>query len=287
MEKLHGRELKIFKSDRGSEFISKDFIRWLDQKGISVETCPPSNHNENGVVERRIGVISRLALTNLTHSGLDPKFYADAYEHVTQILNSTPSKSIDYNIPLVLATDITVRLDKIAAFGCLVVIHSPTAPKGSKGALGVNLGYEESSNSWKILMLETNSIRRSKDAIFHQTKFPFSKNFQSVVNDADSLDTGSSFVNGPIDVAPPIVPVLPVIPEDGPVIGVDGPVIGVDGPVIGLDVPPVEADIPDIPPVVPLPLQRCQHVNDMLQITVPWYTWLQLNRSVDLVLCPL
>lgn len=168
------RTLKILKSDRGSEFLSRDFIFWMARKGISFETCPPSNHNENGIVERRIGVISRMARISLQHAGLHPRYYTDAYTNANFVLNNIPSKSIENNIPQSLAFDKDAQTAKIQSFGCRVVLHDPHAPKGQKGLSGVNLGYEKSSNCWKILMDETNSIRRSKDVTFHNSIFPFS-----------------------------------------------------------------------------------------------------------------
>lgn len=52
VEKQSGHEVKTLRSDRGGEFMNKDFIAYCEDHDIKRELTAPSTPQQNGMVER-------------------------------------------------------------------------------------------------------------------------------------------------------------------------------------------------------------------------------------------
>ncbi|KAL6312302.1 hypothetical protein AAG906_014654 [Vitis piasezkii] len=71
-EKRHGKYIKTLRFDRGGEYISREFINFLSEQGITSQLSAPGMPQQNGVAERRNRTLMEM----------------------TYILNLVPSKSI-------------------------------------------------------------------------------------------------------------------------------------------------------------------------------------------------
>ena len=52
-ETHHGKRIKSLRSDRGSEYLSAEFLDYLLVEGIESQTTAPGTPQQNGVAERR------------------------------------------------------------------------------------------------------------------------------------------------------------------------------------------------------------------------------------------
>ena len=53
VERQNAHKLKILKTDDGGEYVSNDFGKYCDEKGIVHEVVPSYTPHKNGVAERK------------------------------------------------------------------------------------------------------------------------------------------------------------------------------------------------------------------------------------------
>ena len=87
IEKLTGRKIRKFRSDRGGEFTSAAFDEFLAEQGITRETSAPRTPQQNGLTERMNQTILGGAKSMRIHSGLSEGFWADAMMTASHVLN--------------------------------------------------------------------------------------------------------------------------------------------------------------------------------------------------------
>ena len=69
------------------------WIEWLEQEGIVHEVAAPYSQFQNGVVERRIGILGKMTKAMLYTSGLPAGDWYHAMDYATYLLNRTFSRS--------------------------------------------------------------------------------------------------------------------------------------------------------------------------------------------------
>ena len=92
------KRIKTFRSDRGGEYLSQDFIHYLKNYGIVSQRTPPRTPQLNGVCERQIRtnrtildmVRSMMGLIDLPIS-----FWGYAMLTAARVINHTQSKAVD------------------------------------------------------------------------------------------------------------------------------------------------------------------------------------------------
>jgi hypothetical protein len=77
----YGLNIRYFRSDRGGEFMSKDFEDFLGSEGIIHETSAPDTPQQNGLAERMQQTIWSGIRAILHHSGLKNGFWSEALAH--------------------------------------------------------------------------------------------------------------------------------------------------------------------------------------------------------------
>jgi len=77
-EKESGKQVKRFRTDRGSEYTSKKFAEYLKSDGILKEMTTPHLPQSNGVVERANRTIMERAQRMRDDAGLSKKYWAFA-----------------------------------------------------------------------------------------------------------------------------------------------------------------------------------------------------------------
>jgi transposase InsO family protein len=68
------RKLKILRGDNGSEFVSKEFEKFLKFHGIQYQKLASYSPQQNGIVEHVNQTIVEATRNMLQHTGLSPKF---------------------------------------------------------------------------------------------------------------------------------------------------------------------------------------------------------------------
>ena len=53
VENIHEKKIKAFRSDRGGEYLSNEFIKFCDDSGIAHQLSAPYTPQQNGLAERK------------------------------------------------------------------------------------------------------------------------------------------------------------------------------------------------------------------------------------------
>ena len=90
-----GKNIKILRSDRGGEYLSREFIDHLRDCGIISQLTPPGTPQWNGVSERRNQTLLDMVRSMMSQSDLPISFWGYALETDAFILNRVPTKAVE------------------------------------------------------------------------------------------------------------------------------------------------------------------------------------------------
>ncbi|CAA0839630.1 Unknown protein, partial [Striga hermonthica] len=87
VEKQIGRSIKVFRSDRGGEYLTNEFLDYLQDNGIISQLTPPGTPQLNGVSERRNRTLLDMVRSMMSSTSLPLSFWGYALETAAHILN--------------------------------------------------------------------------------------------------------------------------------------------------------------------------------------------------------
>ena len=94
VENQLGKSIKILRSDRGGEYLDRDFEEFLVEHGIVSQLTAPGTPQQNGVAERRNRTLLDMMRSMFSYSSLPSSFWGYALQTAMYILNVVPSKSV-------------------------------------------------------------------------------------------------------------------------------------------------------------------------------------------------
>jgi transposase InsO family protein len=95
VENQLGKKIKVFRTDRGGEYLSSDFREYLKEHGIVPQLTPPGTPQWNGVSERRNRTLLDMVRSMMSKAELPRSFWGFALETAAFTLNRLPSKSVE------------------------------------------------------------------------------------------------------------------------------------------------------------------------------------------------
>lgn len=150
------RRVVMVRSDQGTEFKNEALESYLASQGIKVESSVPYEPQQNGVVERRIGILKEMALTMLNGARLPQELWHFAFEAATILLNRLHSALIS-GIPYQKyhGSESKLHLNRIRVFGCRTFVKLPAELARMHGGQvfeGVFLGYPQGVKGYRVLI---------------------------------------------------------------------------------------------------------------------------------------
>jgi hypothetical protein len=124
-EKYQGKKIKTLRCDGGGEFISNDFISFLEAEGIVQQVRAPYTPEQNGVAERVIRTIVEKAKAMLHDSMLDKKFWGEAVRTATYLKNRSPTRALDEKTPEEVWSGKKPTIHHLRVFGCNAYVLLP------------------------------------------------------------------------------------------------------------------------------------------------------------------
>ena len=94
-----GKPVKVLHSDRGGEFMGKEFVLYLKSKGMEQKLTVHDTPQENGVAECQNCTIVECIRALLHASGLPRTLWGKAARHVVWLMNRTSTKAVDGKTP--------------------------------------------------------------------------------------------------------------------------------------------------------------------------------------------
>jgi len=126
------RRVKTLQTGRGRAYLSDIFKGYCEEKGITRHLRIPHTPQQNGVAERRNGILVDMARSMMAQANLPISFWGDALLTTTYVLNRVPSKSA-LTTPYELWNGRKPRLDHLRPWGSAGYVHNPTHKHGKLG----------------------------------------------------------------------------------------------------------------------------------------------------------
>ena len=166
--------IQAIRSDQGGEFLSAEFSKFLEERGIDHQLTAPHTPQQNGVAERANRTVAEAARAMLQGAGMKNGFWECAVSTAVHVRNRAPSRANNYISPHERLFGGAPDLSYLRTFGCLAYRHITTmrTKLDPTSERLVFVGYEGSSKSYKLWNPQTHSFVVSTDVTFEETIFP-------------------------------------------------------------------------------------------------------------------
>ena len=171
LERQRGRAVKVLRSDRGGEFISRSMDKWLKEKGIMQQFSCPGTPQQNGDAERRIATLMATVRTTLAWSQVPGHWWGEALLAATDCRNYLTTTALPGDTtPYEVWTGSQPNLEGIRTFGCQAIVHIQKEDRSSKVAPTavqcIHLRSLPESKGWLFYNPNTKKTLISRDAVF-------------------------------------------------------------------------------------------------------------------------
>ncbi|CAI7799105.1 unnamed protein product [Closterium sp. NIES-53] len=171
VERQQDRLVKAIRTDRGGEFLSKEFSLWLKKNGIRHSLTMPYSPAMNGIAERANRTITETTRGLLIEAGLPEYFWPDAVRSACMAKNRALNHvGADKWVPYVEWIGRKPKVDMLRVFGCmcmaLVPKHLRHNKLGAKAIWAVHFGMAQNSKGWLLWDPFTKKFLVSRDCKF-------------------------------------------------------------------------------------------------------------------------
>ncbi|CAI7770450.1 unnamed protein product [Closterium sp. NIES-53] len=171
VERQQDRLVKAIRTDRGGEFLSKEFSLWLKKNGIRHSLTMPYFPAMNGTAERANRTITETARGLLIEAGLPDYFWPDVVRSACVAKNRALTHvGADKWVPYVEWIGRKPKVDMLRVFGCMCMVLVPKHLRhnklGAKAIWAVHLGMAQNSKGWLLWDPFTKKFLVSRDCKF-------------------------------------------------------------------------------------------------------------------------
>ncbi|KAG7583121.1 GAG-pre-integrase domain [Arabidopsis suecica] len=172
-EKECEQKIQTFRTDRGGEFMSSEFISFCEKSGIKRHFTAPYTPQQNGVVERRNRTLLEMARSILKHMHMPNHLWGEAIRHSTYLLNRVTTRALKDKTPYESFRDKRPTVGHIKIFGCIAyakIDKQQLKKLDDRSRMLVHLGIEPGSKAYRLFDPQTQKIVVSRDVVFDESK---------------------------------------------------------------------------------------------------------------------
>jgi hypothetical protein len=163
-------------TDWGGEY--QKLNSFFKQIGIIHHVSCPHAHQQNGSAERKHRHIVEVGLSLLAHASMPLKFWDEAFLTATYLINRTPSRVLNFDIPLTHLFQEQPNFSFLRVFGCACWPNLRPYNKHKlqfRSKKCVFLGYSTLHKGYKCLDTSSGCVYISRDVVFDESVFPFAE----------------------------------------------------------------------------------------------------------------
>ncbi|CAI5980261.1 unnamed protein product [Closterium sp. NIES-65] len=202
-------------SDRGGEFSSGLLRAYCRARGIRQTFTLPDSPQQNGIAERRIGIVMDVARTSMVHAAAPHFLWPFAVRYAAHQINLQPRVSRPETSPALLWTGKVGDASAFRVWGSRAFVRDLSADKLSpRAAPCVFLGFPTDAPGWQFYHPSSRRVLSSQDVTFDES-VPFYRLFPYRT---PSLPPPPDFL---VPVPPPVDPLPPQVPAPSGVSQVD------------------------------------------------------------------
>ncbi|CAI7818912.1 unnamed protein product [Closterium sp. NIES-54] len=217
LRKSFGSDFPVLRlhSDRGGEFSSRLLRDYCRARGIRQTFTLPDSPQQNGIAERRIGMVMDVARTSMIHAAAPHFLWPFAVRYVVHQINLHPTVSSPETSPALLWTGKVGDASAFRVWGSRAFVRDLSADKLSpRAAPCVFLGFPTDAPGWQFYHPSSRRVLSSQDVRFDES-VPFYRLFPYRT---PSFPPPPDFL---VPVPPPVDPLPPPVPAPSGVSQVD------------------------------------------------------------------
>ena len=167
------RKVKMFRTDRGTEYLSEEVQKYLRLEGIRFQCTVAYSPEQNGISERKNRTLVEACRTMLTESGMSREYWDEAIMNANYTLNRVLSKN-DHKTPYEKFFDKKPNFSNFKEFGCSAYVMIPQQKRKKldhKAEKLAFVGYDGWSKAYRLANVNQRKIIVSRDVIFLEEKY--------------------------------------------------------------------------------------------------------------------
>ncbi|CAI7915295.1 unnamed protein product [Closterium sp. NIES-54] len=167
-----GSDLPVLRlhSDRGGEFSSNFLRAFCRLEGIRQTFTLPASPQQNGIAERRIGMVMDVARTSMIHAAAPQFLWPFAVQYAAHQINLQPRVSLPETTPALRWTGKVGDASVFRVRGSRAFVRDPTADKLSSRAVPcVFLGFPLDAPGWRFYHPASRRVLSSQDVTFDES----------------------------------------------------------------------------------------------------------------------
>ncbi|CAI7796114.1 unnamed protein product [Closterium sp. NIES-53] len=174
VERQTKKSVLMLRSDRGGEFLGKEFTNFVDGKGIVHDLSCPYTPQQNDMAEWEMRTAVDSMRTMLLHMSMQHHWWHLTLRQAVWVRNclersTTPPGTTPYQLLTGKKLDLTLAW----VWGCMVQLMVLEQQRGGKLApkarWGLHLGVSMECKGWEVLDLTDNKVVTSVEVIFYET----------------------------------------------------------------------------------------------------------------------
>eukprot|EP00253_Pinus_taeda_P028054 PITA_28054 len=169
VENQSGLHIKVLRTDRGGEYISKEFLRFCRENGIHKQSTARYTPHQNGVAERKNETIMDMARSMLKAKHLPNDYRAEAVNCAVYILNRCPTKAVMNKVSEEAWSGRKQGVTHMRVFGCVAYAHIRDQLRrklDNKWEKCIFIGYSEESKAYRLYIPSTKKFFINRDVQF-------------------------------------------------------------------------------------------------------------------------
>ncbi|CAI7749417.1 unnamed protein product [Closterium sp. NIES-54] len=157
-------------SDRGGEFSSARLEAFCRAQGIRQTFTLPASPQQNGIAERRIGMVMDVAHTSMIHAAAPHFLWPFAVQYAAHQLNLQPRVSLPETFPTLLWTGKVGDASAFRVWGSRAFVRDLSADKLSPRATPcVFLGFPPDAPGWQFYHPTSRRVLSSQEVTFDES----------------------------------------------------------------------------------------------------------------------
>ncbi|CAI7816804.1 unnamed protein product [Closterium sp. NIES-54] len=167
-----GSDLPLLRlhSDRGGEFSSDILRAFCRSEGIRQTFTLPASPQQNGIAERRIGMVMDVARTSMIHAAALHFLWPFAVQYAAHQINLQPRVSLHETTPTLRWTGKVGDASAFRVWGSQAFVRDTTADKLSSRAVPcVFLGFPPDALGWQFYHPTSRRVLSSQDVTFDES----------------------------------------------------------------------------------------------------------------------
>ena len=171
-ENQTGKSIKKFRCDKGGEYMSNEFIGFLNSCGIEKQYTVRNRPQQNGVAERANRTLAERITAMLDESSLSKRYWVECLAALIHVLNCCPTSALTEDItPFEIWYKKKPDIDHLRVWGCVAYVHVQRDKRSSLGShmdKCIFIGYPDGYKGWKFYNPQTKKVIISERADFDE-----------------------------------------------------------------------------------------------------------------------